>query len=193
MNSEKGVASIRIMGQKIEDLPFGARERALAQLPLALDTERQNEIKNILARYPKAKIPYLESRVVEARENIQRVAKMRNECTQNINEYQALIHAQVGKRSYHEIEPEIDAIAARDDLGVDEKKAQIHDLKRGVSYHDVDALKAQIKQFEESIERADRTIQRENDSIAELRETIGKCQMRDMELKNVGVAKAAVG
>ncbi len=188
-----GVASIRIMGQTIEELPFGARERALDQLSLVLDTERQNKIENILRRFPKAKVLYLDSRITEAQENIVRLARTKAGLRENVSAYQALINAQHGRVSFHEIEPDIRKVAARSDLHIEEKMAQIHELKQDVADYEIDALKQQIEQFEESIVRFDETIQQENDSIAELRETIGACQVRDLELKMLGVKKAVIG
>ena len=186
---ETGVSSIRLQGKKIEELPLGRGEIAKEQLPLAMDIERQNKINNVLKRYPKVSVAYLEGRVREAEHNITGFQVTKDRTRLKISDYQRLIEQCWGKKTYADIEPEIAEVVAGD-WSLEEKMRMIRELKEGLAPYSVDALKQQIDQFEENIKRLDETIEQEHKDIAMLRETIGKAQMRDMELRNLGASFA---
>jgi len=187
---EVGVSSIRIDGMRIEDLPMAPNAHAKQGIPLALDLERQQKIENIVARFPKPSILYLESRVTECKENIVRVAKLKGDCKAGIIDYRGLIKKCEGKPTLRELQSEISEIAATE-KSFEEKKSLIHELKKTAADYEPSALEEQIEKFEESIVRCDQVLQQENDSIAELKLVIGKCQIRDLELRNLGAKRAA--
>jgi len=185
---ETGPESIRVNGVRVQDLPLGLGEIAKQQIPLAMDIHRQNKVNNILKRYPTQKVDYLESRVREARENMVRVKTLKTKCQEDIRDYNSLIKEVEGKPFLGDLDDEIQEIGMGSGT-LEEKKAKIHALKEGTTPHKVSALKQQISQFEDSIERCDGVIQQENDTIAELSVLIGSCTMRDLELRAVGAAK----
>jgi hypothetical protein len=65
-------------------------------------------------------------------------------------------------------------------------------MKEGHTTYVSEDMVTQIGQYETDIERYDEAIQDENNSIGLLRQTIGLVEMRDQELKNLGVTRAFV-
>ncbi len=171
-----GPASVRLGGKRIENLPIAEGARAKEQLPAVYEADRQSKIEAVKARFPRASVLYLESRVKECQENIERVHKFRGDQQSKISEYTSQL-AMCGYR-----EKEIAAIPSDDP----DREEKIKDLKKRFPLYDVGAMKAQITQFEEGCKRCDSVIDQEHQSIAELKEVIGRCKQRDLELKNLG-------
>lgn len=189
---EVGVASIRIAGQRIEDLPLGQGNEAKAQIPLALDRERQHAIATVLARFPTGKRVYYESRIKEASSNIVGFGEERVLRRKWIGEYRATIQQIEGVPNVRDLDDDIFAVSQRTDIDLEEKKQIIHDMKEGHTTYVAGDMEAQMTQYEVDIERYDIAIQDENDSIGLLRQTIGLVEMRDKELENLGVVRAFV-
>ena len=172
----KGVESIRIGDMKICDLPIAEGAIAKQQLPLAEDTERRNEIKNILAGYPKQSVVYLESRIKECEVNILRIGEMKAQQHAMISEY----NSQISLCRFRDDE------IARIDENDEEFDAKIKDLFKRFPPYKVPAMEQQIIQNSEAIERADEVIAKEYTSIADMRELKGLCEQRDMKLRYLG-------
>ncbi len=171
-----GPASVRLGGRCIENLPIAEGARAKEQLPAVFEADRQSKIESIKARYPKATVLYLESRIKDCHENIERIQNYRAEQQKQIGEYTS--HLALCEHREKEI-----AKIAEDDP---DRAAKIKDLKRQFPLYDVEAMKVQIAQFEEGCQRCDQVIEQEHQSISELSEVIGRCKQRDLELKNLG-------
>lgn len=187
-SDEVGVESIRINGQRISELPFGASQRAAEQIPLALATEKQQKISDVLARYPRATREYIDARLHECTCAISDFTRVKKETQQKIADFTLLAQTQQGE-NFTDIEDELYAIGARSDIGLEEKKVLIKERRANVCDYDRNSLYRQITQFQENIERLDAAIQAENDSITELKVLLGKLEIRDAELKQLGVAK----
>lgn len=185
---EVGVESIRINGQKIANLPFGQSQRTAEQIPLALAHEKQQKIADVLARYPRLNRDYVDARIRECRAAIDDFKRVKQETQTKIADFTMLAQQQGGE-SFTDIEDELYAIGARSDISVEEKKVLIKERRQNVCEYDRNALYKQITQFQENIERLDDAIQSENDSITELRVMLGKLDLRDAELKSLGVTK----
>ncbi len=185
---EYGAGSIRILGKKVDKLPMGMGERAKQQLPDAIRTEIESEARNIIARYPKLTIEYIDGVLKNCRFNIDRFTRVRQEKQDEITRFHRLIMDNTGKPSLRSIEPRIKEIAATD-ASLEDKKAQIRELKDGCAEYDVAALLDQIGQFQRDVGRFDEAIQRENDSIAEWTKVRGEIEARDRELKALGATE----
>jgi len=175
----KGVESIRIGDMKVADLPIAEGAIAKQQIPLAEDTERKNEIENILAGYPKQSVVYLDSRIGECEENIRRIGDMKTQQHAMISEY----NSQISLCKFRD--EEINRIAEDDD----DRSVKIKDLFKRFPPYQVPAMEQQIIQSTEAVDRADEVIAKEYTSIAELRELRGLCDQRDLKLRYLG-AKA---
>jgi len=184
---EVGVKSIRLNDMKIEDLPMGQGNEAVKGLPEAIENEHQQMIEEVLARYPRVTVEYLDGRIAEAQRSMSDFINTRKKTRTKIGEYRALIQSCEGRKTLREVEPQIDEIAANPDLEKDQKMRLIRELKQDCAEYDVPSMIEQIAQFEDNIERLDDAIQKENDSIAELRETKGRISIRDSQLKALGV------
>jgi hypothetical protein len=171
-----GPESVRVGGRRIENLPIAEAARAKDQIPAVYKTDLQNKIAAIKAKYPPAKVVYYESRTRECHENIDRVQKFSDNLRRQISEYTA----QITMCKYRDKEI---ANIPEDDPDREEK---IRDLKKRFPLYQVDAMEAQIVQFEEGCVRSEEVIKKENASIAELSEAIGLVKQRDLELKRLG-------
>lgn len=189
---EVGVGSIRIAGQRIEDLPLGQGNEAKAQIPLAMDVQRQHQIATVLSRFPTGKRVYYESRITEASSNIGGFGEQRVLRRQWIGEYRATLQEIDGMPNVRDLEDEIFAVSQRTDIDLAEKTSIIHNMKEGHTTYVVEDMETQMAQYAVDIERFDLAIQEENDAIGLLRRTVALVEMRDIELKNLGAAKAYV-
>lgn len=189
---EVGVGSIRIAGQRVEDLPLGLGNEAKGQIPLALDRERQQKIATVISSFPTGKKVYYESRIKEASSNIVNFGEQRVLRRKWIGEYRATLQEIEGMPNVRDLEEDIFAISQRSDIDLEAKKQIIHDMKEGHTTYVAEDMITQMGQYETDIERYDTAIQDENDSIGVLRQVIGLVVMRDHELKNLGVARVAV-
>lgn len=168
-----GIESIRIAGMKICDLPIAEQAAAVSQLPLSVDTERQNKINNIIAGYPTQRVQYLVSRINECRVNIERMKQLKARTSKDIDLYNASIHA----------------CKFRDDqvLAIDPDSPNKDKIRKELFLkyppYNVVKMKEQIENFKVTIERADEVIQNENDSIAEMTGLKAICMKRDEKLR----------
>jgi uncharacterized coiled-coil DUF342 family protein len=185
---EVGVESIRINGQKIQSLPFVSSERVKDQIPLVLAHEKQQKIADILARYPRVTRDYVNARLRECTTAVEDFKRVKKETATKIADF-TLLAQQQGGESFTDIEDELYAIGARTDISIEEKKTLIAERRANVSEYDPKNLYKQITQFQENIERLDDAIQAEQDSITELKVLLGQLQIRDAELKALGVTK----
>ena len=170
-----GLVSIRIGGMALDTLAMA--EAAITKLQwrdVKASNERQ-EVENILSKYPKAKIAYLESRVVECEENIVRIQQLIVGQNTMINEYSG--HIGLCKHRDKEIAK----------LGPDATREDTKALRLQFPPYDVEAMQTQIGLCQEAIERSDKVIKQEFDSIAELKQAITQCLQRDSELLPYGV------
>lgn len=175
---ETGVKSIRLAGMKIEDLPLPMAARVMPQLALAEDTERQNKVANVIAKYPTQRVDYLEGRIAECRHSMEGMNTLMLAEQQRIQEYQG--HVEMCKhrdRMLAKLDPVDDA-------------DEIKQLKLQFPYL-IDRLEVQIKISGESIERFQEVIRREASDIEELSATKALCQQRDVELNALGVRQKA--
>lgn len=172
---EEGIDSIRIGGMPINSLNMVPLAHAKVQMAEVRKVARQNKIDGIEAKYPTQKVSYLNSRIVECRENITRIQKMHEDNNEKIMEYNSLIMACKMR------DMEIAALPESPD-----KKQIIKKKFLKTPPYKVEAMHTQIKQFKETIERCTEVIAQEYDSIAEFNEVLGLCKQRDLELKNLG-------
>lgn len=168
---QQGVDSIRIQGMKIDNLPMVPSAHVKEQLPKVYQTEKEQKIADIKAKYPKQTVNYLNSRIKECKENIIRVNDFINKLNNDIATYTG----------------QISMCAHRDKLisklHPEEDKEEIRELRKQFPLYDVAAMNTQIDQFKDSIDRGHEVIKQENESIAEHREILALCQQRDKELK----------
>lgn len=180
---ETGVESIRLNGMKIEDLPIGEAARVQPQMELARDTERQNKIAGVIAKYPTQRVDYLEGRIRECKESQEGMAKLALLEQQRIQEYQG--HIEMCKHRDREI-ARLEKARGTPGMTTEIVDAHIKALKLQYPYV-IDRLEAQITISNESIERFNNVVQRESTDIQELSETLALCRQRDFELKQLGV------
>lgn len=183
----KGVDSIRLRGQRIEELPLGLGNEAKEQLPGVIKAERLNNIATVVAKYPSQRIDYITSRINECRENITRIHKLRGDQEKMISEYSG--HIAMCKHRDKEIDKLENATDGRlMQLSMDEIAAEIKALRKQFPPYNVAAMEQQIVQCREAIERTEVVITRENDSITEFSEVHALCKVRDLELKALGAS-----
>jgi len=172
----KGVDSIRLRGKRIGELPLGTGNEAIAQLPDAIKQERLNNIATINAKFPTLRIDYIDSRIVECRENIDRVNDTKTAQATMIEEYTGLI-AQCEHR---------DKVIAGLDSSQPTHETKVKALKKAYPPYNVDAMRSQIVQCKEAIVRCDDVVRQEHDSITEFSEARALCVQRDKELAQYG-------
>lgn len=175
-----GVESIRIGGMTLQTLPIAEAAITKQQWPEVLANAKRQEIEDILAAHPKPSVSYLKSRVLECEETISKIQKLKVDQAAMISEYTS----QIGLCKFRDKE-----IENHKNAGVSEEamKEIVKDLKRKYPPYDVEAMQAQISQCKEAIERADYVIKQEYDSIAEMKEVMTHCKIRDEKLKPYGV------
>lgn len=180
---QEGVESIRIKGKRIEDLPLGQGNEAKEQLPDAIETQRINKIEGVIAKFPKQRIDYLDSRIVECKGNIDRMMKTITEQNQMISDYKG--HIAMCKHRDTLIERQecklINKKITQEEFDEDKKL-----LNKQFLPYDVAAMEQQIVQCEEGIERCNEVIKRENLSVTEFSEVRALCVHRDLELAKYG-------
>ena len=170
-----GIESIRIGGMTLQTLPMRESAVTQEQWPEVVANAKRQEVENILAQHPKQTIAYLSSRVTECAENIDRIRNLKKDQQKMIDEYS--VH--IGLCAHRDKE-----IAK---LNPDVDKEAIKKLRLQFPPYDVRAMKQQINQCKEAIIHSDLVIDQEHDSIAELKDVISKCRLRDEALKPYGV------
>lgn len=186
---EVGVKSIRLAGKKIENLPPHQSAVALQQIPAAKALELENEIKGILASYPRVTQEYLQSRIREAEQSKADFLRTKVETKGKIKELRMLVKQASERKTISDIQPELEAIRVDDSMSFEEKKAKVQELMAGTGLYSVDGLYDQVDLFEENIVRLDQAIEQETESIAELREVLAQITIRDKQLKALGVTE----
>ena len=88
---QTGRKSIRLGGYTIDDLPIAEAALTRHQMKIVDEDEREAQIKHIIQRYPKQRVPYLRSRLVECEENIKRIHQLRDNNVSSISDYQGQI------------------------------------------------------------------------------------------------------
>ena len=172
---QTGIASIRVGGMKLDTLPIAEAAIAKQQWSEKQAEETRNKIQDILGKYPKPTVLYLESRITECQENIQRIKKLKSEQDQMISDYSA--HISMCKYRDTELEK----------LDPERDREEVKKLKIKYPPYNVDAMRQQIEQCKEAILRCDVVVDAENKSIAELSGVLSLCKQRDAELKQYGV------
>lgn len=178
---ETGVASIRLKGQRIEDLPLGTGNQAKEQLVDAIETERLNAIAEVKAQYPHQRVDYLSARINECEQNKARMRKMMAETQARIQEYQGLM-MKCGVRDQ--------LLADLEDLGEritgDEYKDRRRKILNEWGRWQESALAEQIELDKQALERFENVIAQEDASIKEHSEVISLCRERDKKLAKLG-------
>lgn len=172
-----GRKSIRIGGHTIDNLPIAEAALTRHQMTIVDDDERKTKIKSIIQRYPKQRVPYLRSRLVECNENIARIHQLRDKNIASISEYQ-------GQISLCEHRDRELAKIADDDPDKVEKTKK---LKKDFPLYNVQKMEEQIVMFTESVERAEKVVDTERDSIQEFTAVLALCMRRDEDLRRLGV------
>jgi hypothetical protein len=178
-----GVESIRIKGQRIEDLPLGLGNEAKAQLPEAIEAERLAAIETVCANYPTHRIDYLVSRVKECDENKDRMRKTIGELNKMSSEYTGQISM---CKHRDKMIVDLDGDCKSGKITGDEFKAERKDLLKRYPPYSIPAMEQQIVQNNEGIERCNQVIEAEDASIKEFTEVATLCRVRDKELKLLG-------
>jgi len=176
----KGVESIRIKGQRIEELPLGQGNEAKEQLPLAIEDERLAAIETVNAEYPNHRVDYLVSRIKECEENKDRMQTTIEQLNTMTSEYMGQI-----KMCEHR-DKEIERLQESSDASPGQVEAGVRELRRQYPPYDVKAMKLQIVQNGEGIERCKAVIVAEDASIKEFTEVLTLCRQRDKELTKFG-------
>lgn len=179
----KGVDSIRIKGRRIEELPLGQGNEAKAQLPMAIEDERLAAIETVNAEYPTHRIDYLLSRIKECEENKTRMNGTIDQLNTMTSEYKGQI--KMCEHRDNELAKEqanLDIDIITEEQFMVKKKA----LFKQYPPYDVAAMKQQIVQNGEGIERCRKVIEAEDVSIKEFSEVHSLCKVRDKELAKLG-------
>ena len=146
----KGVDSIRIRGQRVEELPLGTGNKAKAQMPLAIEQERLNAIATVNAEYPTHRIDYLLSRIKECEENKQRMQTTVDQLNTMTSDYKGQI-SMCEHRDY-EIAKLRKAHGSPGNT-TEVRDAGIKALKKQFPPYNVEAMEKQIVQNGEGIGR----------------------------------------
>jgi hypothetical protein len=170
-----GLDSLRINGSKIDNLPLGQGEKAKEGLVDFIKTDKENKEKAIRAKYPTQSVEYLQSAIKEAEINIQKIKSFKKELRGKIGTYRQLI------KDVDFREKEL-AKYSRDNP---EDVPKIKELNKRFPPYNVEALQTQIGQFEEGIERCDEVIEKDYDSISEIRGVLALVEQRDRELRMI--------
>jgi len=170
-----GFDSIRINNMKIDSLPLGQGNLAREGLAEFLKTDKETKKNNILAKFPKHKVTFLESQLKECKSNIKKIKNFKNEVKEKINEYRIL----VSESKFRDREME------KYDKDNEEDAKKIKELRLKYPPYDIDALEKQIEQFGHAIERCDEVIEKEYESISEIQQILVLVKQREMELRNI--------
>ena len=175
IKSNTGRDSIRINGKSIDELPMVAEAHAKQELIKFMKTDRENKIGAIKARYPRASIAYLDSRIEESKLNMKQTLSLRTQEETRISDYMG--HISLCRHR--------DKLIAKLDPSNETDANMIKKLRKEYPLYNVAAMEQQIKQSRQALTAVDEVMQKEQDSIVELKETIVRCQQRDLELKKV--------
>jgi len=175
---QEGIESIRVGGMEISELPLAAGANVAQQMPDVYENERQNKIEAVKEKFPKQSVAWLDGAIRECEASIKNVQRLISEQSTMINEYSGYISLcehrdRMLKKMYENSNtPEVDDVKA---------------LKLQFPPYNVPAMKQQIVQCNEAIERSNIVISKEHASISEVKELKSKCVERDIKLKKLGV------
>ena len=172
---QTGVDSIRINSRKIENLPLGQGEKAKEGLVDFIKTDRENKEKAIRSKYPTQNADYLRSAIKEAELNIKKIKDFRQELRDKIKDYRQLIK----NASIRELE------LAKYSRENPEDIPKIKELNKKYPPYNIEALNQQIVQFEEGIDRCEKVIEQDYDSISDIKGVLVLVEQRDKELKSI--------
>jgi len=183
---QTGIESIRLGGMSIDELPI--REAALTkeQLPAVHETIKRNELGNIIAKYPKQTVDWVNGAIRECHATIKNVRALMERQQTMIDEY--TVHITLCDYRDSEIE-KIEVKKKEYGWIVDSDYGEnvISELRLKFPPYQVPAMKNQIVQCKEAIQRSNDVIDKEHASIAELSALLVKCKQRDEELKPFGI------
>ena len=174
---QTGLESIRLGGMSIDELPI--REAALVkeQLPAVHETIKRNKLGNIIAKYPKQTVAWVEGAIRECHATIKNVRALMERQQVMIDEYTG--HISLCQYRDSELK-KLDGRKNKD-------KEKIRELRLKFPPYQVPAMKLQIRQCQEAIQRSHQVIDKEHASIFELKKLLAVCQQRDEELKPFGI------
>lgn len=176
---ETGVKSIRLSGMRIDELPIAEAAITKQQWPEIIKKANDNSIGNIKAQYPKQSVAWIKGAVRECEHSIKRIRALSSSQQTMIDDYTGHISlCEYRDKENHRIN--------KSDKTEDEKKSLMKELNLRFPPYNVEAMRIQIKQCKEAIERCDGVIDKEHKSISELRELLVKCTSRDNKLKALG-------
>lgn len=174
-----GIDSIRIANTRIEDLPFVAKEQSKSGIALAMETEKQNRIDVVEAKYPAESIAYLDGWIKEVNSNIKNIQNLKTEQSNIITDYTG--HISMCKYRDEEL--------AKLDETVPGELEQIKILKNRFPPYNVEKMEQQIQMCRDSLDRCDDVIEKEFKTLSMLQERRSLCEMRNKELAALGVTK----
>jgi hypothetical protein len=186
-----GVESIRIKGRKIGDLPLGQGNQATAQLPDAINAERLAAIETVNAEFPTHRIDYLVSRIKECEENKDRMQTTIDQLNTMTSEYNGQIRMcehrdkEITKLDEGLLAKEI-ANGTLTEENLEEHTAASKALFKQFPPYSVDAMRTQISQNNEGIQRCKTVVKAEDASILEFTEVVMLCKQRDKALAKLG-------
>lgn len=169
------IQSMRIGGKEVHQLPIAESAAAKPQMQRAIETQKANKIRDLLVSSPKQKVQYVEARIEECRRNVRAVGSVRNKEVVLISTY----NKQISLCEFRDSEIQ--------KLPHDEfREHKIKKLYKKYLPYNVEAMKQQIVQSEQSINRADAVIQLEQDAIATMTGVLQLCKQRDANLIALG-------
>jgi len=174
---QTGRESIRVGGRTIDNLPIAEGAITKFQMPMVDETIKRNELGNIIAKYPKQTVAWILGAIRECEQTIKNVRDLMTRQQVMIDEYTT----HIALCDYRDSE-----IAKLDGRKKDSKE-KIKELRLKFPPYQVPAMKQQIIQCKEAIERSDEVIDKEHASIAELKALLVVCKQRDEELKPYGI------
>lgn len=169
-----GPDSLRLGGMKVDELPFAAAAQTKGQLPEFYATDKLNKMARIKARSPKQSVDWCDGAIRQCQGNMVNVNGLRTTAQGSIEEYKALIK-QCKRRDRKVGDAEAQG-QTEDEIKVIRKQFPLYQVK---------PMKHQIGQFRATINRCDDVIEKEKQSIKEVRELKTACAERDKLLKEL--------
>lgn len=164
---QTGPESLRLGGMSIDNLPIAEARITLDQLPLLNAADRETQVSNIKASYPKQDLPWITGALKECKGNLVNVRKLAKDSQSKIDEYMGLIGL----------------CKHRDKLlATEQDESKIKAIKAQFPLYQVKAMKTQVGQFREAINKCDEVIDKEHASIELLNDLHRQCKERDDKL-----------
>lgn len=176
---QTGIESIRIANTQVNSLPFVAKEHAKRDMVKAFETEKENKVKAVEAKYPEESIAYLDGWIKEVNANIKSIQNLKVEQSNIVNDYTG--HISMCKYRDEEL--------AKLDPEVPGDLEQIKLLKKRFPPYNVEKMEAQIQMCRDSLQRCDDVIEKEFKTLSMLQERRTLCEMRNKELAALGITK----